>query len=119
MVVTRNGYGKRTRIPEYTVQGRYGQGMRTLKRTSRTGLLAAMRSIEAEGEIMLISRGGIMLRTTLESIRETGRDTQGVILMDVSGGDEVAGIAILGNEDEDDENDEIDESPDGSVNGGS
>jgi DNA gyrase subunit A len=125
LVVTRKGYGKRTRIAEYTVQGRYGQGMRTLNRTSRTGLLAAMRSIEAEGEIMLISRGGIMLRTTLESIRETGRDTQGVILMDVSGGDEVAGIAILGNEADDDEDDEADvneqtdESPDGSMNGGS
>jgi DNA gyrase subunit A len=120
LVVTRQGYGKRTLIDEYPLQGRYGQGVRTLKRTHRTGLLTAMRSIEAEGEIMLISRGGIILRTTLESIRETSRDTQGVILMDVSGGDEVAGIAILGDEIEDESDDTADDTdaaPDESANG--
>ncbi len=117
LVVTRQGYGKRTLTEEYPLQGRYGQGVRTLKRTSRTGLLAAMRTIEPEGEIMLISRGGIMLRTTLESIRETSRDTQGVILMDVSGGDQVAGIAILGDEIEEVEDEENADDTGESVNG--
>jgi len=95
LVVTRNGYGKRTAIDQYSVQSRYGLGARTLAKNSRTGPIVAMRAITEADGIMLISRAGIVLRTDLQSIRESGRSTQGVILMNLSDGDEVVGIAIL------------------------
>jgi DNA gyrase subunit A len=95
LVVTRNGYGKRTPVAEYPVRGRYGQGIRTVARNERTGPIVAMRCINAVDEIMLVTRGGVMLRTSLNQIRETSRSTQGVTLINVGEDDEVVGIAIL------------------------
>ncbi len=95
LVVTQNGYGKRTPVSEYREQGRYGLGIRTLKRNRRTGPVIAVRCIRSDDEIMLISKSGIVLRTRLAEIRETGRNTQGVKLMDIHEDDEVAGIAIM------------------------
>ncbi len=102
LIVTQNGYGKRTSLDQYNVQGRYGSGARTLKRNRRTGPVVAMRCITEEDGIMLISKKGIVLRTHLTEIRETGRSTQGVTLMNLKGDDEVAGIAIVSDEDEED-----------------
>lgn len=101
LVVTSTGYGKRTKIEQYSRQSRYGLGSLTLKRTDKTGELVAMRAIKASDEIMIISRNGIIIRTDLESIRESNRSTQGVRLMNLGEGDEVVGIAILFDEDED------------------
>ena len=95
LVVTRNGYGKRTPIEHYTVQGRYGLGIKTLQRTDRTGDLVAMRCIDAEDDVLIITRAGIVLRTRLEQIRETGRSAQGVKLMDLAGDDVVMSIAVM------------------------
>ncbi len=100
LVVTRNGYGKRTPVANYREQGRYGFGIRTLKRNERTGPVIDVRCIKCDDEIMLISRNGIVLRTQLSEIRETGRNTQGVTLMNLELGDEVAGIAIMSAEDD-------------------
>jgi DNA gyrase subunit A len=116
LVVTRNGYGKRTPIDHYTQQGRYGQGSKTIERTEKTGPIVAMRSIAETDGILLISRTGIVLRTELDSIRETGRRTQGVRLMNLAEGDEVVGIAIVDDEDEDE--DEIDELEDTLIENG-
>lgn len=107
LVVTRYGYGKRTPIEQYSQQNRYGLGSRTLARNEKTGEVVGMRAIKASDGILLISRNGIVLRTDLESIRETGRATQGVTLMNVKDDDVVVGIAIL-QEDEMDE-DELDD----------
>ncbi|HRF94419.1 MAG TPA: DNA gyrase subunit A [Aggregatilineales bacterium] len=98
LVVTANGYGKRTTIDQYLQQGRYGVGVRTLARNDKTGNVVAMRCIQEEDEIMVITRGGIILRTALSAIRETGRSTQGVTLINVADGDEVASIAIMNQE---------------------
>ena len=103
LVVTRKGYGKRTSLTEYRQQGRFGFGVRTLKRNSRTGPVVAVRCIRDDDDIMFISRNGIMLiskngivlRTQFSEIRETGRNTQGVKLMNLDGNDTVAGIAIM------------------------
>ena len=72
LVVTLNGFGKRTPIDQYNIQGRYGLGARTLKRNERTGPIVSMRCINEEDGIMLISKKGIVLRTHLSEIRETG-----------------------------------------------
>ncbi len=108
LVVTQNGYGKRTRIEDYKEQGRYGMGVRTLARNDRTGPIVAMRCITEDDEIMLISRNGIVLRTRLAEIRETGRSTQGVTVMNMADDDEVAGIALIQQtEDDEDEADKV------------
>ncbi len=114
LVVTRNGYGKRTELSEYRAQGRYGSGVRTLARNEKTGSIVAMRCINADDDIMLITRNGVVLRTRLEEIRETGRSTQGVKLMDLADGDEVVGIAVMSGSEYPEEDEE---NMDGSVNG--
>ena len=109
LVVTRNGFGKRSPISEYRQQGRFGYGVRTLKRNRRTGPVVAARCLREEDDIMFISRNGVMLiskngivlRTQVSEIRETGRNTQGVKLMNLDEGDYVAGIAIMNDADDD------------------
>lgn len=98
LVVTSNGFGKRTRLDEYSVQGRYGSGARTLARNERTGSIVTMRCINEDDEIMIISRAGVVLRTSLDQIRETGRSTQGVTIMTLAEDDRVAGVAIMSEE---------------------
>ncbi|PJF30383.1 MAG: DNA gyrase subunit A [Phototrophicales bacterium] len=100
LVVTANGYGKRTTIDKYLQQARFGSGVRTIARSEKTGDVVCMRCIKEEDEIMVITRNGVVLRTALSAIRETGRSTQGVILIDVAEGDAVASIAIMKQEPE-------------------
>jgi DNA gyrase subunit A len=95
LVVTRNGYGKRTDLSEYRTQGRNGVGLRTISRNEKTGPIVAMRCINADDDIMVMTKFGVVLRTRLEEIRETGRSTQGVRLVDLQEDDEVVGIAIM------------------------
>jgi len=98
-VVTQNGYGKRTPIEDYSQQQRYGLGNRTLARNESLGKIVAMRTIQPDDGIMLISRNGIILRTNLDEIRQTGRSTKGVRVMNLGDGDEVVGIAIVKEDD--------------------
>ncbi|MFN8528189.1 MAG: DNA gyrase subunit A [Anaerolineae bacterium] len=95
LVVTANGYGKRTPIEAYRTQGRYGLGIRTITRDERTGAIIGMRCINANDDILLITLAGIVLRTSLEQIRETGRNTLGVRLMKMARTDHLCGIAIM------------------------
>jgi len=100
LVVTQNGFGKRTALDEYTQRSRYTVGIRTISRNERTGPIVAMRCITEQDGILLITRLGTVLRTSLDQIRETSRSTQGVKLMNMNKRDEVVGIAILNGEDE-------------------
>lgn len=95
LVVTKFGYGKRTPISDYNAQGRYGSGVRTLSRNSRTGQIVSMRCINSQEDILIITRQGVVLRTRLDEIRETGRNTQGVRLMDLTRKDYVVAIAVM------------------------
>lgn len=103
LVVTKRGYGKCTPVSAYPQQGRFGKGVRTLKRNQRTGPVIAVRCVHYDDDIMFISRNGVMLiskngkvlQAELTDIRETGRNTQGVKLMNLEDGDEVAGVAIV------------------------
>ncbi len=113
LVVTRNGYGKRTELSEYKQQGRYGMGIRTLARNDKTGAIVAMRCINASDDIMLITRNGVVLRTRLYEIRETGRSTQGVRLMNLENTDEIVGIAIMSSDGTENSNGEGNGSADG------
>ncbi|MGK2964232.1 MAG: DNA gyrase subunit A [Tepidiformaceae bacterium] len=95
LAITERGFGKRTRIAEYPLQGRGGQGVKTLNITDRTGNVAACRIVAPDQELMLVSRDGIVIRTTVESISLLGRNTQGVTVMRIGEGDQVASIAAI------------------------
>jgi len=96
LVVTRNGYGKRTMLDEYRTQGRYGSGIRTLKRNDKTGPIIAMKVINEQDDILIITKTNIVLRTELEQIRDVGRSAVGVRVIDLGNHDLVVGMAILG-----------------------
>jgi len=100
LIVTRFGYGKRTALDQYRQQDRYGRGLRTLARNDKTGPVVAMRCIKSRDDILLMSSGGTIIRTRLDEIRETGRSTQGVRVMDLADGDSVAGLAVIDLEEE-------------------
>lgn len=97
LVVTESGYGKRTPLSEYPIHHRAGQGIFTLRVTERVGRLAALRVVtDPEEEILLITTAGMVLRTVVGSISVIGRQTQGVIVMRVSGEDQIVGVAPVG-----------------------
>ncbi len=100
LAITELGFGKRTRLSEYPVQGRGGQGVKTLNITEKTGKVAACRIVRPGQELMLVSREGIVIRTDLDSISLLGRNTQGVTVMRVNPGDLVASIAAITLEEE-------------------
>jgi DNA gyrase subunit A len=116
LIVTRNGYGKRTPLSAYPTKGRGIGGVRAIRTTAKTGPVAAARVVYGHEELMMISAGGIVIRTALETIREyAGRMTSGVILMNLREGDRLAAIAILepstngnGDDPEGAESDEVD-----------
>jgi DNA gyrase subunit A len=96
LVVTRNGHGKRTPLSQHPVHGRGVGGVRAFRTTEKTGPVAAARVVVGDEELMMISKGGIVIRTPLEMISErAGRSTSGVILMNLRDGDSLAAIALL------------------------
>ena len=100
LVVTEKGLGKRTKIDEYRVQRRGGKGILTLKRTDRTGEVVGLLEVIEGDEVMLITRGGIMLRASSDGVRETGRNAQGVKLVALDFGDTVTAVARVVPDDE-------------------
>ena len=98
LVVSELGFGKRTKVEEYPVHGRGGQGVRTFKTNPKTGELMAARMADPTHELMLIAEDGIVLRTPVEHISSQGRSTQGVTLMDVdreNRGNKIAAVAVI------------------------
>jgi DNA gyrase subunit A len=95
LAITERGFGKRTRLSEYPLQGRGGQGVKTLNITERTGDVAACRIVQPGQELMLVSQDGIVIRTKVDSISLLGRVTQGVTVMRVGDTDRVASIAAF------------------------
>src|ERR1700694_49233 len=94
LIVTENGFGKRTPIEEYPRHSRGGGGVITSKVTEKTGSVATARIItEKDNDLMIISSGGVVIRTDVNTIRRAGRDTQGVSVMNLGGGDKVVAVA--------------------------
>ena len=92
LTATENGYGKRTPIVEYTRHGRGTKGMIAIQQSSRNGKVVAAALVSPDDEVMLISTGGVLIRTQVKSIREMGRSTQGVTLINLSEGEKLAGL---------------------------
>ena len=95
LTVTAYGFGKRTSLDQYPTQGRGGSGIRTHHLSDKTGELVAAQVVNAQQELMIISRDGVVLRTQVDSIALYGRDSQGVHVMRVGPNDAVASIACI------------------------
>jgi DNA gyrase subunit A len=93
MVVTEKALGKCSGIDDYRVQKRGGKGIKTVNRTERTGNVVALLEVLAEDEVMLITRGGQIIRSPVKDVRVAGRNTQGVKLMNLELGDAITAVA--------------------------
>ncbi|WP_052127294.1 DNA gyrase subunit A [Pontibacillus litoralis] len=111
--VTTKGFGKRTPAEDYRITGRGGKGVLTCNLTERNGDVVAVKSVSGDEDIMIMTEDGVLIRMSVESVSQTGRNTQGVKLISLKDGAEVATVArIASEEDEDikeDENNEIEE----------
>jgi DNA gyrase subunit A len=92
LTATENGYGKRTPITEYTRHGRGTKGMIAIQTSERNGKVVAATLVDAEGQIMLITTTGVLIRTRVSEIREMGRATQGVTLISLDEGTKLSGL---------------------------
>jgi DNA gyrase subunit A len=104
LTATENGFGKRTPISDYTRHGRGTQGMIGIQTSERNGKLVGAVLVGDEDEIMLISTGGVLIRTRVKQIREMGRSTQGVRLIDLDEGTKLAGVERVAEKEEEEEN---------------
>ena len=104
LTATANGYGKRTPIVEYTRHGRGTKGMIAIQQSGRNGKVVAAALVRPDDEVMLISTGGVLIRTPVKAIREMGRSTQGVTLINLGEGETLAGLErVVETEDESEE----------------
>lgn len=103
LVISENGYGKRTPLSEYRLQRRGGIGIKTLNVTEKTGDMCALIIVDGTEDLMLINDAGIIIRTKVSEISVYGRDTQGVRLMNVGENERVASVTLASPEDEEEE----------------
>ncbi|MCW5591230.1 MAG: DNA gyrase subunit A [Burkholderiales bacterium] len=102
LTATENGYGKRTPIAEYTRHGRGTQGMIAIQTSERNGKVVAATLVSKDDEIMLITSGGVLIRTRVNEVREMGRSTQGVTLINLGEGEKLSGLQTVMDRDEED-----------------
>lgn len=101
LVVSENGYGKRTDFDEYRITSRGGKGVKTLNITEKTGELVALKNVTDNDDLMIINRSGLTIRMAVSDIRVAGRATQGVKLINIKDGDAIAAVSVVSkNEDE-------------------
>ena len=103
LTATENGYGKRTPVSEYTRHGRGTQGMIAIQCSERNGRLVGTRLVSKDDEMMLITTGGVLIRTRVSEVREQGRSTQGVRLINLDAGEKLAGLEKIVESDEGEE----------------
>ena len=104
LVVSENGYGKRSELEEYRITNRGGKGVRAMKITDKTGALVAIKAVTDADDLMIINKSGITIRLRMADLRTIGRATQGVRLLKISAGDEISSVAkIIAEEKDDDE----------------
>jgi DNA gyrase subunit A len=112
LTATENGFGKRTPVSEYTRHNRGGQGLIAIQTSERNGKVVAATLVDQADEIMLITTGGVLIRTRVAEIREMGRTTQGVTLINLDKGEKLSGLQRVA-ESEGDE--EVSEDPEGAA----
>ena len=106
LVLSENGYGKRTDLEEYRITNRGGKGVKTINITEKTGKLISIQAVTDENDLMIINRSGLTIRTSADQIRVAGRATQGVKVIDLREGDAIASVTAVPKTEEDEEFDE-------------
>ena len=101
LVVSENGFGKRSSLEDYRITNRGGKGVKTISITEKTGNLVAIKNVTDEDDLMIINRSGIAIRMAVQDLRVMGRATQGVKLINLKGSDTIAAVAkVMHDEDE-------------------
>ena len=101
LVVSENGYGKRTDFEEYRKTSRGGKGVKTLQITEKTGSLVAIKNVTDENDLMIINKSGLTIRMAVSGIKQAGRATQGVRLINIKDGDAIAAVSAVNKTEED------------------
>ncbi len=108
LVLSENGYGKRTDLDEYRITNRGGKGVKTINVTDKTGKLISIQAVTDLNDLMIINRSGLTIRTSVEQIRVAGRATQGVRIINLRDGDAIASVmAVPQSEDEEEQSTEV------------
>jgi len=102
LVVSENGYGKRTMIGDYRITNRGGKGVKTINVTDKTGVLISIQQVTDMDELMIINKSGLTIRMAVSDLRVMGRATQGVKLINLKDGDGIASVAKIEKSEEDD-----------------
>ena len=95
LVISENGFGKRTDLDEYRITNRGGKGVKTINVTDKTGKLVSIQSVTDDNDLMVINRSGVVIRTAVEQIRLAGRATQGVKVINLREGDQIASVVAV------------------------
>ena len=95
LVLSENGYGKRTDLEEYRITNRGGKGVKTINVTEKTGKLISIQAVTDDNDLMIINRSGLTIRTSADQIRVAGRATQGVKVIDLREGDSIASVTAV------------------------
>jgi len=103
LVVSENGYGKRSELEDYRVTNRGGKGVKTINITDKTGGLIAMKDVSDNDDLMIINKSGLVIRLAVETLRVMGRATQGVRLINLKGNDSIAAVAKVEKSEDEDE----------------
>lgn len=103
LVLSENGYGKRTDLDEYRITNRGGKGVKTINITEKTGKLISIQAVTDQNDLMIINRSGITIRTSVEQIRVAGRATQGVRIINLREGDAIASVMAVPKSEEEDQ----------------
>ncbi|MDP6922094.1 MAG: DNA gyrase C-terminal beta-propeller domain-containing protein, partial [Lutibacter sp.] len=101
LVVSENGYGKRSSLEDYRITNRGGKGVKTINITDKTGELVAIKNVTDENDLMIINKSGIAIRLAVADLRVMGRATQGVKLINIKEDDSIASVAKVMHEEED------------------
>ena len=116
LVVSENGYGKRSSIEDYRITNRGGKGVKTINITEKTGKLVAIKNVTDDDDLMIINKSGIAIRMAVADLRVMGRATQGVRLIKVKDDDAIAAVAkAMKDEDDEDINEAMDDSNNGTT----
>ena len=101
LVVSENGYGKRSSLEDYRLTNRGGKGVKTISITEKTGKLVTLKSVSDSDDLMIINKSGIAIRMEVEDLRVMGRATQGVKVISLKDGDSIAAVAKVMKDDDD------------------
>jgi DNA gyrase subunit A len=108
LVVSENGYGKRSSLDDYRITNRGGKGVKTISITEKTGNLVSIKNVTDDDDLMIINKSGIAIRMEVADLRVMGRATQGVKLINLKGKDSIAAVAKVMKDEDEESNDIVD-----------